>query len=61
MTNAFDQIIPRAGTSSLKYDGRNAVFGQSEVIPLWVADMDFAVPAAVQRALTERAAHPVYG
>jgi len=28
---------------------------------LWVADMDFAVPAAVQRALTERAAHPVYG
>ena len=61
MTSAFDQIIPRAGTSSLKYDGRNAVFGQSEVIPLWVADMDFAVPAAVQRALTERAAHPVYG
>ena len=28
---------------------------------MWVADMDFAVPAAVQRALTERAAHPVYG
>jgi len=61
MTSAFDKVIPRAGTSSLKYDTRNAVFGQSDVIPLWVADMDFAVPAAVQRALTERAAHPVYG
>jgi len=61
MTSAFDKVIPRAGTSSLKYDARNAVFGQSDVIPLWVADMDFAVPAAVQRALTERAAHPVYG
>ena len=61
MPSAFDKVIPRAGTSSLKYDARNAVFGQSDVIPLWVADMDFAVPAAVQRALTERAAHPVYG
>jgi len=61
MTSAFDQVIPRAGTSSLKYDARNAVFGQSEVIPLWVADMDFAVPEAVQRALAQRAAHPVFG
>jgi len=61
MTNAFDRVISRAGTSSLKYDARNSVFGQSEVIPLWVADMDFAVPAAVQRALTERATHPIYG
>ncbi|GAB1234922.1 MalY/PatB family protein [Ferrigenium sp. UT5] len=57
----FDPIINRAGTASLKYDAREPVFGSANVIPLWVADMDFAVPAAVQRALLERAAHPVFG
>lgn len=61
MENEFDRIIPRAGTASLKYDLRREVFGRADVIPLWVADMDFAVPEAVQRALAERAAHPVFG
>jgi cystathionine beta-lyase len=61
MENDFDLVIRRNGTGSYKYEGRNAVFGREDVIPLWVADMDFAVPAAVRRALTERAAHPVYG
>jgi len=57
----FDLVIPRSGTASFKYDARGAIFGRADVIPLWVADMDFAVPEAVRRALTERAAHPVYG
>ncbi|MGH8762528.1 MAG: MalY/PatB family protein [Nitrosospira sp.] len=57
----FNSDINRAGTASLKYDGRQSMFGTAEVIPLWVADMDFAAPAAVTRALVERAAHPVYG
>jgi cystathionine beta-lyase len=61
MKTDFDLIIPRAGTASLKYDFRREVFGRADVIPLWVADMDFAVPEAVQRALAERAAHPVFG
>lgn len=61
MPHPFDQIIPRAGTASLKYDARQAVFGRDDVIPLWVADMDFAVPAVVQHALTQRAMHPVFG
>ncbi|MBA2660431.1 MAG: putative C-S lyase [Nitrosospira sp.] len=51
----------RAGTASLKYDGRQSMFGAAEVIPLWVADMDFAAPPAVTRSLARRAAHPVYG
>ncbi|MEO7321022.1 MAG: PatB family C-S lyase, partial [Nitrosospira sp.] len=51
----------RAGTASLKYDGRQSIFGAAEVIPLWVADMDFAAPRAVTRSLARRAAHPVYG
>lgn len=37
------------------------MFGTAEVIPLWVADMDFAAPPAVTEALAARAAHPVYG
>lgn len=57
----FDQIIDREGTASFKYDARQAIFGREDVMPLWVADMDFAAPPAVTRALVERAKHPIYG
>lgn len=58
MSTDFDQEIPRSGTNSVKHDGRAAYFGTADVLPLWVADMDFASPEAVTRALQERAAHP---
>ncbi|MEZ0246425.1 MAG: MalY/PatB family protein, partial [Methylophilaceae bacterium] len=61
MSFDFDRIIPREGTSALKYDGRTAYFGTSDVQPLWVADMDFAAPEAVTHALIARATHPIYG
>ena len=61
MTFDFDSEIPRTGTASVKYDGAEAVFGSADLIPMWVADMDFAVPEAVTRALRERVNHPVYG
>src|SRR6266481_625020 len=61
MVTNFEHVISRNGTSSLKYDGRLAHFSKDDVIPLWVADMDFPVPEAVQRALLARAAHPIYG
>jgi len=57
----FDKEIDRTETASLKYDKRQSMFGAAGVIPLWVADMDFAAPAAVTQALSRRAAHPVYG
>jgi cystathionine beta-lyase len=57
----FDRVIPREGSDCLKWDGRKSVFKTDDVIPLWVADMDFAVPEAVSQALVARAAHPVYG
>ncbi|MCU0934224.1 MAG: PatB family C-S lyase [Thiobacillaceae bacterium] len=57
----FDRIISRAGTDSVKWDGRRGYFGTEDVLPLWVADMDFATPEAVTRALAARAEHPVYG
>jgi cystathionine beta-lyase len=61
LSSGFDRVIPRDGTASVRHDGRAAYFGTADVLPLWVADMDFAAPEAVTRALAERAAHPVYG
>ena len=61
MEDQFGRVIPRSGTFSVKYDGRRDFFGTNDVVPLWVADMDFAVPAAVRDALIERASHPIYG
>ncbi len=61
MSFDFDREISREGSHSVKYDGRAAYFGTADVQPLWVADMDFAAPDAVTRALQQRAAHPIYG
>nr|WP_297403526.1 PatB family C-S lyase [uncultured Marinobacter sp.] len=61
MPSPFDQPVARENTCSVKFDARKAVFGTEDIIPVWVADMDFAAPEAVTRALSERAAHPVYG
>lgn len=61
MTADFDQVLPREHTGSVKFDARRAVFGTEDVIPMWVADMDFAVPAAVSQAVMARAHHPVFG
>ena len=57
----FDREISRSGTHSVKHDGRTAYFGTDDVLPLWVADMDFASPEAVTNALQQRATHPIYG
>jgi cystathionine beta-lyase len=45
----------------VKQDGCVDYFGTSDILPLWVADMDFAAPDAVTRALTQRAENPIYG
>jgi cystathionine beta-lyase len=57
----FDAAIPRENTNCVKFDLRKAYFGHEDVIPMWVADMDFAVPPFVQEAVSKRAGHPVYG
>ena len=61
MTFNFDQELSRENTASVKFDGRQQYFGTTDVSPLWVADMDFAVPECVTRALQERINHPVFG
>lgn len=57
----FDEGAQREGTECEKWDSRKEVFGRADVIPLWVADMDFPSPAAVRDALVERAQQGVYG
>ena len=57
----FDTVISREGTFCEKYDRREEIFGRPDVIPLWVADMDFAVPPFVSEAVLRRAQHPIYG
>ena len=43
-TYDFDRIVDRHGTNAVKYDALTDVFGRKELLPLWVADMDFATP-----------------
>lgn len=57
----FDKSVNRMGTSSVKWDYLDKVFGNKDVLPLWVADMDFEVPQPVTDAIVKRAQHGVYG
>ena len=57
----FDTVLDRRGTHSLKWDRCQVDFGLDDVIPMWVADMDFAAPPAVVQAIGRRAAHGAYG
>ncbi|MDR3271886.1 MAG: pyridoxal phosphate-dependent aminotransferase [Flavobacteriaceae bacterium] len=57
----FDQIIERKGTDSFKYGVLKRLYGRDDLIPLWVADMDFSAPPVVIEALTKRAQHGIYG
>lgn len=57
----FHKGIPRQGTNSIKWDTLKGLYGREDLIPLWIADMDFEVAPAISRAIQERAKHPVYG
>jgi cystathionine beta-lyase len=61
LTQSFDRSVSREGTQSLKYDAKLQTFGTNDVMPMWVADMDFAIPEAISKALQARAKHPVFG
>lgn len=57
----FDTPIERHDTWSVKFDGAKAEGMPEGLLPLWVADMDFPAPPAVQEALQQCAAHNIYG
>ena len=53
----FDEIIPRRGTNSYKWDSA----GDADVLPMWVADMDFRTAPPVVEALRKRVEHGIFG
>ena len=61
----FDEVISRQGTDSVKWDPKYLRFqfgkGKEELLPLWVADMDFRCPPVVTEALSKRVAHGIFG
>lgn len=59
----FDKIVDRCGTASVKWDVKD-LFGvglDADLIPMWIADMDFAVLPEVQEAMHKRVDHPTFG
>lgn len=57
MPSVFDQIVPRRGSASYKWDSD----ADDEMLPMWVADMDFPTAPAVIAALEERVRHGIFG
>lgn len=57
----FNISVDRKNTRSFKWDKNMEYFGKEDVIPLWVADMDFPCAEPIVQAMIDRAKHPVYG
>ena len=57
----FDEIIDRQGTDALKIDAIPNIWGRGDLLPLWVADMDFATPPFIIDALRHRLDHEIIG
>ncbi len=57
----FDEVVNRSETASVKYDLCQWVFGRKDVIPMWVADMDFRTAPFIMDALRQRMEHDILG
>lgn len=57
----FDEPVSREGTNCVKYDLRTETFGSGDLIPMWVADMDFRTPGFIISALRKRLDHEILG
>ena len=57
----FDEPIDRRGTDCFKWDALPSMYGRDDLLPMWVADMDFRSPDFVMDALRRRCDHPVLG
>ena len=53
----FDTPVERRGTASMKWEK----YASRDIIPMWVADMDFRSPPAILKAIEKRTAHGVFG
>ena len=56
----FDKIVERKGTDCIKWDMTGKVYGH-DVLPMFIADMDFEVLPELQEAMVKRASHPSFG
>ncbi|WP_312500576.1 MalY/PatB family protein [Lacrimispora sp.] len=56
-----ENCVERRGTGTLKWDSLQEIFGDADLLPLWVADMEIQSPAAVREALVKRVEHGVFG
>lgn len=57
----FDESVDRRHSDAIKYAELETRFGKADLLPMWIADMDFNVCPDICDALAERIAHPVYG
>lgn len=61
MNYNFDEVIDRSNSDCSKIENLKSIFGREDIIPLWVADMDFKSPPAITQALIKRVEHGVFG
>ena len=61
MTYNFDKIVDRTGSGDLKHGVLQERYGRSDLLPLWVADMDFETPSFITEALRRRLEHSLFG
>ena len=57
----FDEIVPREHTDCFKFDNVKEIFGTEDVIPMWIADMDFKTPPFIVETIRKRLEHEVLG
>jgi cystathionine beta-lyase len=57
----FDEIVQRKHTDCLKYDNVKEIFGTEEILPMWIADMDFKTPDFIVDAIRNRLSHELLG
>ncbi len=61
MTYSFDKIIDRRGSGDLKHGVLQERYGRDDLLPLWVADMDFETPPFITEAIRKRLNHSLFG
>ncbi len=61
MNSQFDKLVERRHSGSVKWDHAPVIFGEEDIIPMWIADMDFAVAEPISEAIVRRSRHPLYG
>ena len=57
----FDELIDRSGSGCSKLSELDNVFGRHDLLPMWIADMDFRTPDFIIDAIRQRLEHPVFG